>query len=98
VLVFRHEFFKAKLSQAHLEVNERGGKYLEDVYYDVIKLIGLDLSSILFVKAPKFFGYSGSTGLTYGNRNRNLVFYPLRQIKLVILRLALKYNLKCIYR
>lgn len=93
LFVFRPSFFNAHLSKVHLNVNELAGKYIEDLYFQAIKSTHINLSEFLLIMPPKFVGYSGSTGKAYGSVLGNLFTFPLKKIKFIIVKIALRYKL-----
>lgn len=91
--VFRPDFFEENLSKVHLEVDEIVGTYIENLYYEAIKSLGINLSRFLMVKPPKFIGYSGSTGKAYGSVFGNYLTYPFKRLKFLFVKLSLRYKL-----
>jgi hypothetical protein len=96
LFVFRPDFFDANLSKVHLGVDEIGGVYIEDLYYDAIKSLGINLSRFFLAKPPKLIGYSGSTGKPYGTAFGNLLTYPLKNLKFLFVKLALRYKIQIV--
>lgn len=63
--IVSRRFFERRLADAYLNVDDRGGKYLEDVYFDQFR--DLRLIDYAMTPVPRVRGLSGSMGIEYGH-------------------------------